>query len=148
MHWLEGCDKLCVEDGRVSRTGNSWAFLAFRRHRAVAPLLDGVNLGYSDVEAEHALVIDREMGRASVPSVAEARQLLHDQWPPQPPMSPEQAAELQARIDELVAKGWREEPVDMVRVQQAMAEQNARVKRMISWLDQCPEPPEQGRGPT
>src|SRR6266404_4826333 len=67
FYWIPDGDEVVYDDGRMSGTGASWAFLTYRRHRAVEPLLDRWNLGYSDADAEHCLVLDRtEIGRAHV----------------------------------------------------------------------------------
>src|SRR5438876_10696714 len=82
FYWIPDGDEVVYDDGRLSGTGATWAFLAYRRHAAVAPTLESYNLGYSDVAAEHCLLIDREEGRASVAPLAEAQAFLRDQHPP------------------------------------------------------------------
>src|SRR5271155_430829 len=66
FHWSTCGDELVVDDGLESGTGQSWSFLAFRNHPAVTPLLAGFNLGYSDADAEHWLLLDRERSRATI----------------------------------------------------------------------------------
>jgi len=143
--WTPMGDEVVYEDGRSSGTGASWTFLAYRRHRSVAPLLEGFNLGYSDADADHALVTDREANRASIAPVAEARQLLRDQHPPEPPLTEEQRAGLERQVAEMVARGWHEVPVDPEQVRRSMEEQRQRVGRMMSWLEMAPVP-ESGEG--
>ena len=138
-------DHLTYDDGRSSGTANTWAFQSYSRHRAVAGLLSGFDLGGSDHEAASVLLLDRETSRASICPLREARAFLRDQYPPDPPMTPEERAEAARQFEELVDKGWREEKVDMGDVMKAMAEQRGRVGRMIGFLDLCPDAPERGR---
>jgi hypothetical protein len=139
-------DHLIFDDGRSSGTGNSWAFSAYTRHRAVSGLLDGFDLGGSDHEAASVLLIDREAQRASICPLREARAFLSGQYPPVEEPRPEERAEAARRFDEMVDSGWREEKVDMAEVMRAMAEQRGRVGRMMSFLEMCPDAPERGRG--
>lgn len=143
VYWSPCGDEVVCADGRSSGTGQSWAFLAYRRHRAVAPLLVGLPLGYSDEAATHCLVFDRTSGRASVAPLAEAQAFLQAQHPTPPPLSPEEAEVLRQRI-ETVLDDWCEQrgrAVDMGEVVRAMTEQRGRVGRMVAWLDMCPVPP-------
>jgi hypothetical protein len=136
-------DECTVEDGRSAATGATHAFLMYRRHRAVQPLIADVNLGYSDLDATHCIVLDRQRNRASIAPIDEARQFLHDQHPPREPLTPEQQAAAEAEIERLMQE-FRTRPVDAGAVARAMQEQRGRVARMINWLDMAPEP-ERGR---
>jgi hypothetical protein len=144
--WSPCGDELVVDDGLSSETGQSWAFLTYRRHPAVATLLRGWNLGASDTEAEFALVLDRTANRVSLAPLHDARAFLERQHPPATPLTEEQREELEQRVEEMMARGWRDEPVDMEQVRRSMEEQRGRVGRMVAWLDMCPAPPQQGRG--
>ena len=139
-------DEVTYTDGRSAGTGATFAFLAFRRHRAVSPLLAGWNLGYSDLDAEYALVIDREANRASIAPLAEAHAFLEERHPPEPELTPEQQEVFHRELDRLLAE-WRTRPVDHEAVAREMAEQRGRVGRMMSWLDMCPVPPQEGHSP-
>lgn len=140
-------DDLIFDDGVSGGNGATWVFMSYRRHRAVGTLLDDVGIGLTEPRAENWLLIDTEAGRASIVPVNEARQFLRDQYPEQPPLTPEQIAAVQGRMDAMLAEGWREERVDPEAVMKAMAEQRARVGRMLSWLDMAPvPPPKEGRG--
>jgi hypothetical protein len=147
LSWSPAGDELVVDDGRVSRSGESWSFQVYKRHKSVGALLAGYNLGSSNRIAEHALILDREANRASVAPVQEALAFVEAQHPPAPPVSRQEAEELRAGMEAFLEQGWRQAPVDPAEIQRAMAEQQGRVGRMISWLDQCPKPPPaQGRG--
>jgi hypothetical protein len=60
FQWTPYGDEADYSDGRGSGTGNWQAFLAFIHHPAVSPQLKGYDLGSSDSEAKHALILDQE----------------------------------------------------------------------------------------
>jgi len=90
FYWIPAGD-----DGVTSGTGNPWAWLAYKQHRTVAPHLGEYNLGYSDLEAEHALIVDREHDLASVAPLRAAQQFLRAQHPPPPELTPYEREELE-----------------------------------------------------
>jgi hypothetical protein len=132
-------DQLVATDGVNSGTGATWAYLGYKRHRAVGPLLSPFDLGSSEEDGTHMLLIDRERNRASVATVAEARTFLQNQHPPQEPLTPEQQAAFERELERLM-KEWREKPVDHDAIARQMAGQRGRVGRMMSFLDMCPDP--------
>jgi hypothetical protein len=140
FYWSPLGDQLVATDGVNSGTAQSWAFLAYKRHRAVAPLLSPFDLGSSEEDGAHVLLIDREMNQASIATVAEARVLLAGQHPPAPELTPEQQEAFQGEMERLLAE-WRTRPVDHAAVARQMAEQQGRMGRMVSWLDMAPVPP-------
>jgi hypothetical protein len=101
-------------------------------------------LGYSDEEAEHCLIIDRTAGRASVAPLAEAHAFLLSQHPPPPELTPEQRAAAERRIREILTQRLPEVRIDPEEITRRMTEQRQAMARMVSWLDQCPTPPERG----
>jgi hypothetical protein len=145
FHYSACGDDAVVDDGRTCSTCGPWAFIAYRRHRAVAPLLAPFNLGYSDRDADHCIVLDREAGRASVGAIDEAREFLHARHRPPPVVSREQAEAMRRELEAMM-EGWREQTVDAEDVARMMEEQRGRFGRMISFLDMCPTPPARGRG--
>jgi hypothetical protein len=146
FYWSPCGDEVIHTDGRSTGTGQSWTFLSYRRHRAVSPLLDGWNLGYSDQDAEHCLLLDRERNRASIATLTEARAFLEDQHPPMPELTPEEAAAIRERIEQVLEE-WRSREVDPAELRRLMDEQRGRVKRMVAFLDKCPVPPAAGQMP-
>ena len=135
--WSPLGDQLVATDGIHSGTAQSWAYLTFRRHRAVSPLLAPFDLGSSEEDGTHMLLIDRDANRASVAPVADARTFLAEQHPPAPELTAEQQEAFRAELDRLLAE-WRTRPVDHAAVAREMAEQQGRVGRMMAWLDMCP----------
>jgi hypothetical protein len=138
--WSPLGDQLVATDGVHSGTAQSWAYLGYRRHPAVAPLLAPFDLGSSEEDGTHMLLIDRQTNQASIVPVAEARDFLTRQHPPAPELTLEQQEAFQKELERLLAE-WRQRPVDLEAVARQMAEQRARVGRMMSWLDMAPVPP-------
>jgi hypothetical protein len=145
LYWTPAVDEVMFEDGRMAGIGASWAFLAYRRHRAVGPLLDRWNLGYSDADAEHCLILDRAASHASVAPLAVARAFLRSQHPPSPELTPERCEALQRRLKEITSQGWQELRGEPEEIWRRMNQQRQAMARMVSWLDQCPWP--RGRSP-
>src|SRR5262245_47414661 len=73
-----------------------------KRHRAVAPHLADYDLGSSEEDAAHVLLLDREKQVATVAPVADARTFLESQWPEQEPMTPEQEERFRAEFERLL----------------------------------------------
>lgn len=136
-------DQLVATDGVNSGTGQTWAYLGYKRHRAVAPLLEPFDLGSSEEDPVHMLLIDRERNLASVAPVAEARAFLVAQHPPTPPLTPEEQEAIEREFEKLLAE-YRSRPIDHEAIAREMADQRGRVGRLMSWLDQCPSA-ERGR---
>ena len=145
FYWSPLGDQLVATDGINSATGQSWAYIGYKRHRAVFPLLEPFDLGSSEEDAVHMLLIDRTASRASIAPVDEARTFLESQHPPAPELTPEQQEVFNQELERLLAE-WRERPVDHEAIAREMAEQRGRVGRMMAWLEMCPVP-EQGQGP-
>ena len=146
FYWSPCGDEVIYTDGRSTGTGQSWTFLTYRRHRTVAPLLAGWNLGYSDQDADHCLILDRERNRISIAPIAEARTFLKSQHPPRPELSPEQAETLREQVESLIQQ-WREADVDPAEVQRLMDDQRSRLAQMVAFLNTCPLPPGAGQTP-
>jgi hypothetical protein len=142
FHGWPGSGKVVIDDGISSSTANGWVFADFRRHRAVAPLLHGIELGFTTLKDADCLVIDRQQNCARIVPLAEVKSFLLAQHPEPPPLTDEQREAIQNHFDDLAAQGWREVRVDPGEVMKAMQEQRGRVGRMMSFLDRCPVPPE------
>lgn len=81
FYWEPIGDELCYDDGRVAGTGEWHPFLQYRSHRFVAPSLHSWNIGYSDEEADHWLVLDAEAGRTWIAAIGDASAFLREQHP-------------------------------------------------------------------
>ena len=138
MAWSPAGDELIVDDGRSAGTGESWSFIAFKRHRAVAPMLEGFNLGASDRIAEHCLLIDQQRNLAFIVPIRDAETFLRNQWPPEPPLTEEQRQAIQEKMEELLKQGGQQ--IDSAAVGRWMADQRGRLGRLMAWLDMAPVP--------
>jgi hypothetical protein len=134
FHWTPYGDETDYSDGRVSATGNWQAFLAYIQHPAISPLLNGYNLGSSDNEAHHALILDREKLAVFIAPVKEAEKFLQKQWPEEPPirMSQEEYVELLTKALKNV-KPPKDISID--EIQQRIEQQYALVEELQLWLD-------------
>jgi hypothetical protein len=139
-------DQVVYEDGRSSGTGATWSYLAFKRHRAVASHLADYDLGSSEEDAAHMLLLDREHQTATVALVSEARAFLDAQWPEQAPMTPEQEELFRQELARLMEE-IRNRPFDPEAMEHQQREQQTRMAVMLAFLDQQ-VPPSQGEGQT
>lgn len=138
FHWEPSGDDVIFDDGRLLGTGDGWAFLAYRNHHTVASHLEPYNLGYSDVEAEHVLVLDRANDLPGIIPVAAARTFLKSQHPPPPELTPEQLEQARRAVAEAVAQGWREQKIDPEIVRRIMEERRQELAKMLAYLERWP----------
>jgi hypothetical protein len=83
FYWTSLGDEAMYDDGQVAGDGNWRLFLTLRYHH---PELDRrYNVGYSDLEADHWLLLDRETRDLVVMRRVEAQARLRQQWPPLDP---------------------------------------------------------------
>ncbi len=137
--WEPGGDEVIYADGRLSGTGASYIFLTYRRHAAVSPHLQPYNLGYSDQQADHWLLIDRQERRASIAPKGQARAFLEEQHPPPPELTPYELEEARREVEsfaEALAGGWQEVQIDPKALAQAMRQQHQTIARLTAYLDQ------------
>jgi hypothetical protein len=134
FQWTPYGDETEYFDGRRSATGNWQAFLAYIQHPAVSPLLEEYDLGSSESEAGHALILDREKLEVFIATVKEARTFLSEQWPPEPPLRMSQKEYL-AKISEALKSVKRTDDIDIEEVQRRIDEQYAMIEDMQRWLD-------------
>jgi hypothetical protein len=138
-------DQVVFEDGQSSGTGQTWSFLAFKRHRAIDPFLRDADLGSSEEDGTEMLLIDTQERKASIAPLHDARVFLDGQWPEQEPMTPEQEEVFRAELERLLAEqGTR--PIDWDAISRQQREQSTRMAVMLAFLDQQ-VPPSQGPTP-
>jgi hypothetical protein len=80
FQWTPYGDEADYSDGRMSGTGDWHAFLAYIQHPAVSPFLEEYDLGSSESEAKHALILDREQLEIFIAPVIEVETFLIEQW--------------------------------------------------------------------
>lgn len=139
FHWSPCGDDLVWDDGRDSGSGHGWAFLTFKRHRAVAPLLSAADFGTSETDGTDRLILDRVTNRAAVASAATTRAFLSAQHPtvlglPACDFVAVRAA-IRAALDE-----QRAAPFDPGAVERLLDARRARLVQMVAFLDACAVP--------
>jgi hypothetical protein len=138
--WSPSGDEAVYADGLRSGVGDWAAYLAFVQHPLVEPHLLPYDLGSSEAEVQHWLLLDREARALSALPVEEAVALLQQQWGIQQARLPLQWETLDP-IPELLAtltgkRGWRAISIEMVPVPQPGPEQGSRLAELLAWLDQ------------
>jgi hypothetical protein len=134
FHWTPYGDEAEYSDGHRSATGNWQAFLAYIQHPAVSPFLRDYDLGSSDSDATHALVLDRENLEILIAPVKAAQAFLTEQWPPEPPLRMSQQ-EYVAKITESLKHITQPDDLDIEEIQRRIEEQYALVEALQRWLD-------------
>ena len=134
--WWEPCgDEAIISDGKITFTGNWAGYLAYVNNPRVKPLLENVNLGWSDEAAEYALLFDFESNSALVMDLSAARKLLQDQWErgteviSPVSMSVEEMEEFVRKLTE----SYKEVSVEEVRLQ--MIDDQKKVEKLTTWLN-------------
>jgi len=136
-------DEVMYADGRLSTAGHWHAWLLFTRHRTVAPHLQAYNLGSSDEEATHWLLVDRETCLLYVGTPGEVLRVLRGQYANQAPDSKPQGYGIS---DEITLDDFRSLINSFVEVSgpnpekiiEAMRKQNALTEELRAWLDSKP----------
>jgi hypothetical protein len=134
FQWTPYGDEADYSDGRTSATGNWQAFLAFIHHPAVSPQLKGYDLGSSDSEAKHALILDQEQHVLYVAPVREAEKFLQKQWPEEQPTRMSQE-EYPALVMKALKNVKPPTDVSMEEVQRRIDQQYALIEELQQWLD-------------
>jgi hypothetical protein len=134
FHWTPAGDEAYFSDGRISATGNWQAFLAYIQHPAVYPFLQDYDLGSSENEAKHSLILDRERLSVYVAPVKEAEKFLGEQWPKQPPLRLSQK-----EFNAAVMKGLKDvkppKAIGTDEIHRRIEQQYALVEELQQWLD-------------
>jgi hypothetical protein len=76
FNWTPYGDEAEYFDGRMSATGNWQAFLAYTQHPAVSPYLQDYDLGRSDTDAKHVLILDQAILEMFIALVKKAEEFL------------------------------------------------------------------------
>jgi hypothetical protein len=165
FYWQPAGDEVMYDDGQVNGDGDWWAWVEFENHRTVishlwlpCPWCDGVgttnqlesdhcdfchgagllpiNLGSSDFEADHWLILDRQERQLYVAPVATARRFLQEQWPPLPELAPEEEQSLLEAIQKAVEElhhAWH--PPSSEELEARLIASMQLCKEMVAWLD-------------
>lgn len=141
IYWTPAGDEAMLDDGLESGDGNPGGYLAYVDHPRVALGIaeTGITrwaLGSSDEPNTHRLVIDRQTRTAWLATEEEATDALAAQWPPAPPITPEEQAEVLASLKDGLRRAMANyTPPTPEQVEAAMAAQRAAVDRLRQWLD-------------
>jgi hypothetical protein len=128
--WEQAGDELAWDDGRSSTVMANWyAWLIFVRHPSVEPYLAPYELGSSDTQALHALLLDRKARALYVGRRMEVIRFLADQAPPAPAITIE---EFQAYMLEAMAKMTLPNRQEITR---RMQEEARLCQELQAWLD-------------
>jgi hypothetical protein len=119
---------------RRSATGNWQAFLAYIQHPAVSPLLEWYDVGSSDSEAKHCLILDWEKLELLIAPVKEAHVFLTEQWPPEPPLHMSQEEYLD-KLSETLKNVKHPDGIEIEEIQRRIDAQYALIEVMQRWLD-------------
>lgn len=128
-------DHVMYNDGAGSASGDTSLFLAYKRHRAVAPHLAGAHLGSAAEEAHDWLLVDQVQHLLYLAEVEEARRFLAAQWPRYD--APLEYTE--AELARLLEDDWRETslPSDWQdHLAETVRESHANYALMLRWLEQ------------
>ncbi len=79
LWWSPFGDELMLSDGTLTATGNSRGWLSFCEHPLVRVFLEDYQLGDSEAEAEHWLLVDRYLGTLDVGLARDVEALLATQ---------------------------------------------------------------------
>lgn len=137
--WLSGFwtslgDHPYLSDGRTSMSGDGWGWLAWAGHAAVAPHLRPYDLGGSEMEGPHALLIDRVERKVYACDRREAERVVRGQWPAceEPVMTAEQVEAVMRHMERAMAARPMPTADQLLR---SMREHSRLVAEMIAWLD-------------
>jgi len=133
FHWTPGGGEADYDDGQRAGTGEWQGYLAYVQHPTVHLLLAQYDLGSSDSEAQHTLILDRQERKLYVASVKDARTFLAQQWPELKPVHMTKE-EYFAIVTETIKNVKFKEP-DIEEIQKRIEEQYALVEALQNWLN-------------
>jgi hypothetical protein len=135
FHWTPYGDEADYDDGQRAGTGNWQGFLAFIQHPTVSPLLTQYDLGSSDTEAQHSLILDRHERKLYVASIKDAQTFLAQQWPKAEAVYMSQEEYL-ALITKALKNVKQNDAIDMDEIHRRIEEEYAVIEALQHWLNQ------------
>src|SRR5688572_5229926 len=76
LRWMEQVGEVEYSDGRMSAIASYMPYFLYIQHPAVKPHLKAYDIGYTQSEATHALILDREKLELYIAPVKEAEAFL------------------------------------------------------------------------
>jgi len=134
FHWTPGGDEADYDDGQRAGTGEWEGYLMFVGHPTVYPHLTQYNLGDSDSEAQHALILDRQERALYVASIKDAETFLAQQWPSAKPAMTQQEY-FALLLNEDLKNMPQLDGIDMKEINCLIAEQDVLVEALQNWLN-------------
>jgi hypothetical protein len=132
--WQPCGDEVEYDDGQMSGTGSWGPYLAYTQHLAVGPALAVFDLGSSDGEPRHILIIDQAERKAIVADVRTGRDFLRRQeHPPLPEVDAGDVAE--SLTDFLDVTKWDGVMIDQAEIEARMQAEAEQVAEMMRFLD-------------
>lgn len=143
FYWTPCGDEVIFSDGRISADGHWPAWLLFVRHNSIAPHLEGYNLGSSDEEATHWLLIDCENCTMYIGTRGEVYHVLKGQFAPHDEASELPEGEQPEAITLGDFRSFMESFVEVPgprpeEIIEAMRKQGALTEELRVWLDTKP----------
>src|SRR4051794_2221724 len=138
FYWHPCGDEAEFDDGQLSGTGDWMGFLAFVGHAQVAPKLAGYDLGSSDGEARHCLLLDRSERALYVAPMRSAGRFLVAQHEPfhLGPVSGEDEIVAGPSVPDLLdLSAWKEVEIDEAALRQSMERRRQLLKEMTLFLN-------------
>ena len=140
FYWTPCGDEIMYSDGRASADWHWHAWLLFTRHNSIAPHIAPYNLGSSDEEATHWLLVDRETNALHVGTPVGVLRALRGQYADQAPASEAQGDDIPGEITLEDFRGLIDSFVEVSGPQpgeiiEAMRKQDALAEELRAWLD-------------
>jgi hypothetical protein len=140
FYWMPCGDEIMYSDARLSADGHRHAWLLFTRHRTISPHLEAFNLGSSDDEATHWLLIDRETCALYIGTPGEVLRALREQYADQAPASEPQGNDVFGEITLEDFRGLIDSFIEVSgpkpeEIIAAMRRQDALTEELSVWLD-------------
>lgn len=140
FYWTPCGDEIMYSDGRASADGHWHAWLLFTRHKGIAPHIAPYNLGNSDEEATHWLLVDRETYALYVGTPGEVLHALRGQYADQAPAIEAQGDDIPVEITLEDFRGMIDSFVEVSgpkpeEIIEAMRKQDALTEELRAWLD-------------
>lgn len=125
--WTCYGDESTWSDGVVTSSGNPWGYLAYVRHKRVAPHLVGLALGSSDEDARDHLLLDLVERKAwAGPALAVERVVVASATRPR--LTPEEVVAIVQRMRDLPLSTIQE-------MERRMADDSAAMETLVRELD-------------
>jgi hypothetical protein len=131
--WEPAGDEARWSDGQRSADAEWTGYLLYTRHPRVAPALWPYELGSSDTEARHKLLLHRPTRQLYAETAREADRTVHGQWPweKEEDLTAEEWAEIRERMTRAVREALSRPQSEILAEMRAHQEHHARAMREL-----------------